>query len=490
MEKALEKVNTLLKIYSFKNQLGEVIEFSKGQKQIMATIVNLGIDGKQFIQIETPTQYGKSASIAAALIMRCTKQEKWAIVAGTGEKAQIIMDYFIDYALENEISRELLKGTGIALDKLKQDRSKRHLSFSSGFEVRVYSADSRNKQATGNAIMGMGAPFVLMDEAGLVDDSIESKVFRMIAGFSTTKHLYVKIGNPFYRNVPISHFWKSHNDPDFYQIHIDYYQAIEEGRLTPEFIEKARNKPNFGVLFEVKFPDADAIDDKGWSSLLSEDDIEAVMVDNGSGFGFLKVGCDPSGEGKNFTTGVERYRNYANILFKERFMDQFQFTAWLVNWHRKRQETEDMKCMGFWIDRIGVGEGHYQTLRRELENVWGINVGLPAFMTEEFTNLRAEAFWKVRNDIKTKKLLLERNPDWLQLANIKYRTKLEGKKGKIEIMSKDEMHKLGIESPDVADALMLTYVHPDPISSVDTYGEPLYEREEKDFGKYSIFGNI
>src|SRR3989304_4016133 len=135
------------------------------------------------------------------------------------------MDYFIDYALENDISRELLKNTGMALDKLKQDRSRRHLSFSSGFEVRVFSADSRNKQATGNAIMGFGAPYVLLDEASLVDNTIESKVFRMIAGFSTTKHLYVKVGNPFFRN----HFWKSHNDPDFHLIHIDYLQGIQEG---------------------------------------------------------------------------------------------------------------------------------------------------------------------------------------------------------------------------------------------------------------------
>ena len=111
MEKALQKVNTLLGIYHFKNQLGELITFSQGQKEIMACIVNIGIDGKQFIQIETPTQYGKSASIAAALIMRCTKKEAWAIVAGTADKAQIIMDYFIDYALENDISRELLKNT-------------------------------------------------------------------------------------------------------------------------------------------------------------------------------------------------------------------------------------------------------------------------------------------------------------------------------------------------------------------------------------------
>ena len=322
----MDKVNDLLLDWSFTNELGESISWTPSQKEIMSVILNLGVNDKQFVQIETPTRFGKSSCTAAALVMRCPEKEQWAIVAGTAEKAQIIMDYFINYALENVISRELLKSE-VALDKLKQDKSRRHLTFSSGFEIRVFSADSRNKQSSGNAIMGFGAPFVILDEAALVDDAVESKVFRMIAGFSTTKHFYLKIGNPFYRN----HFLKSHNDKDFHNIWFDYETGIKEGRYTREIIEKARSKPGFSVLYEVKFPDASAVDDKGWSSLLTEEDIQAVMVENGSGFGFLKIGCDPAGEGKNFNVSVKRYRNYAAIMWKERYMDQFQFTEKMIN---------------------------------------------------------------------------------------------------------------------------------------------------------------
>src|SRR3990167_10237151 len=132
----VENVQKILQLYQFKNELGEDILWTPGQLEIMAPIINLGIGGKRFVQIETPTRYGKSSSIAAAILMRCTKKEQWAIVAGTAEKAQIIMDYFIDYALENPIPRGLLS-TDVPLEKLKQERSRRHLSFSSGFEVRV-----------------------------------------------------------------------------------------------------------------------------------------------------------------------------------------------------------------------------------------------------------------------------------------------------------------------------------------------------------------
>lgn len=479
------KVDKLLAIYKFSNELGERIEWTPSQKQMMEVILNAGdntVDQKKFVQIETPTRFGKSSSVAAALLMRCTMKERWAIVAGTADKAQIIMNYFIGYALENTISRKLLE-TNVALDKLKQERNKTKLTFASGFEIEVFSADSRNKQSTGNAVMGFGAPYVILDEAALVDDDIEAKIFRMMAGFSTTKHCYIKIGNPFKRN----HFLKSHNDPDFHKIWWDYKTGIEEGRYTAEYVEKARTKPNFNVLYEVKFPDADAVDDKGWANLLSDEDIDAVMVEGGSGFGFLKVGVDPSGEGTNFNSIVLRYRNYARKLFKERLLNQFEMLDKIVGWMKELRNSESMMPMGFWVDRIGIGEGYYQTLRRDLENVWGINVGMEPLDKEGFTNLRAEAFWKLAQDIKTKRIKLEKDDDWYQLAKIKYRTRLEGKKGKIEIMGKEEMRANGIDSPDVADALMLTYVYPDP-ASTNEYSYT--EKEDKVFDRFALFNEL
>jgi len=483
----MKKIDKILKLYQFKNELGEVIDWTEGQKyKIMSPIVELGAGGKQMVQIETPTRYGKSAAVAAAILMRCTEEEQWALVAGTADKAQIIMDYFIDYALENPISRELLKNQ-VEIDKLKQERSRRRLTFSSGFSIRVFSADSRNKQATGNAIMGFGSPFVVLDEAALVDDNIESKIFRMIAGFSTTRHLYIKIGNPFYRN----HFWKSHNDPDFHQIWVDYKQGINEGRYTDTYIEKARKKPNFDVLYEVKFPGPGAVDDKGWSPLLTEEDIEAVFVDNGSGFGFLKVGVDPAGEGTNFNSVIARYRNYAKIVLKKRAIDQFKLTEWLTEWKKALMRNEDILPMGYWVDRVGIGEGYYQTMNKDLQNVHGVNVGQsPMFDKDNFVNMRAEAYWNVREDIKSKKLHLEKDEDWLQLANIRYRTKLEGKKGKIEIMSKDEMRKNGVDSPDIADGLALTYVMPDPFGSTLHLETQPEEVASTDFDKYAPFNEM
>jgi len=185
---------------------------------------------------------------------------------------------------------------------------------------------------------------------------------------------------------------------------------------------------------------------------------------------------------------VIRYRNYAKVLFKERVLDQFLFTHKMVEFKNEVKRKEQMLPLGYFVDRIGVGEGYYQTLRMDLENVMGVNVGTQAMNTDEFVNLRAEAFWRLRQEIKSKKLQLEKSNDWLQLAQIKYRTRLEGKKGKIEIMSKEEMLRNGIQSPDIADALMLTFTTLDPASTMDLGAEePMGDRN---FDKHIAFNEL
>ena len=55
----MSAVDNILELYTFKSQLGEAIEWTGGQKDIMSVIVNLGVDGKRLVQVETPTQYGR-----------------------------------------------------------------------------------------------------------------------------------------------------------------------------------------------------------------------------------------------------------------------------------------------------------------------------------------------------------------------------------------------------------------------------------------------
>ena len=61
---------------------------------------------------------------------------------------------------------------------------------------------------------------------------------------------------------------------------------------------------------------------------------------------------------------------------------------------------------------------------------------------------------------------LEQDDDWFELTKMKW--KVADSSGKIKMMSKEEMLKEGIDSPDVADALSMTFY------SIDV---PHYEKQ-------------
>ena len=76
------------------------------------------------------------------------------------------------------------------------------------------------------------------------------------------------------------------------------------------------------------------------------------------------------------------------------------------------------------------------------------------FDKTKFVNKRAEMYWRTREWI-LRGGKLERHEDWAQLTQVKY--KVADSSGKLKIMSKEEMLRDGIDSPDVADSLMLTF---------------------------------
>ena len=121
---------------------------------------------------------------------------------------------------------------------------------------------------------------------------------------------------------------------------------------------------------------------------------------------------------------------------------------------KKIIDEEDIIPINVKIDEIGVGAGVVDRLHEEGIKVFGVNVGKTADDDERFTNIRAEHYWNMREWIKNADI--PRDDDYIELANLKYKLTSKGK-GQTKIESKEEMKKRGLSSPDVADALMLTF---------------------------------
>lgn len=476
----IEKTKRVLMGIPFKAQDGSIIKWTEGQIEIINTIIHRrSPKGHKRIHIMTTTQYGKSASVAAGVLIRASmKPEKWAIVAGTKEKARIIMEYVSSYAIDHAIFRNQLELEVGGLERLKRERSRERLTFKGRGEVRIYSADAKNKKAVGEALMGFGSPNVIEDESALIDDEIHTRVMRMLG--ASTDNFLCKIGNPFNRN----HFLKSSLSDDYYHIFVNWQQAIEEGRLTKEFIDEMRKistSITFRILYEVQFPDEGMIDEKGYMPLLTESEIRnAFIKDDLPNFGDMRIGVDVAAGGDNYTVFVLRSNALSKVVFKEKTKD----TMTIAGRALKLRDALGKDNFGNWskifVDKVGVGKGVYDRCREQCEDVIAVSGGEKATDVTRFFNKKAENYWRLAEWVKHGGKLFT-NSDWYQIMDMRY--KIHSDK-RIKLITKEELLSAGVPSPDVADALAMTFQYPENPPSFSNDNTDIPEMKERDLDPY------
>lgn len=109
-----------------------------------------------------------------------------------------------------------------------------------------------------------------------------------------------------------------------------------------------------------------------------------------------------------------------------------------------------------YIDEVGVGSGVLDITRRYDTRAIGVNVGRRAHNPKTYRDMRAELWGRMK--------------DWLTKADIKDDEQLRKDlvspeyaltdAGQIRLERKTDMKKRGVDSPDVADALALTFTLP------------------------------
>lgn len=450
---------------NFFNEDGTGWEMSPGEFEIYAAIV---LKTENFVEIITSTQYGKTLTISRAVLTRITTfDDEFLVVSPDLKRGQILLNYIVKDTAANEYFSQKLTGMNIKernlMMRLLEEKSKVKLTYTIMKEdgkvgygsVEVLSVQAKRKKDAITAVMGFGGRNIIQDEAALEDDEVDAGVYRMMAGKGKDV-FHVKIGNPFFRN----HFRRDWVGTSYKKIYVDHTIAVLEGRYEKDFLEKAKVKPKFEVLFECRFPAAEAIDNKGWMNLLTEDEVRLAMQ-GGTHFGEERLGGDPADEGINFSALIKRSFGYAEILFSSAKSDLMDFAGQTV---LILDDREHHKADRVYVDRIGVGAGYLSRLnevRRAGDKKWtviGVNAGERA-ADERYMNKRAEMYWRLRAWIKSGGKL-SRDEKWLELTKIKYKP---DSSGKLKIMSKDEMRENGIESPDHGDGLALTFYDPDSV---------------------------
>lgn len=456
----------------FKDEDGLPFELSDGQADIFLVIFL-----KQFLRNEviTSTQYGKSETVAMAVILRSIPfAEKFTILAGDQNKADIIMGKIITHLFDHPLLERQIDPAGIPkMERLKHQKSQDRITWREGGEVRTLTANATNRKKVKESLTGQGARNIIEDEASLIPDDLQAMAMRMLGGFKDGWIL--KIGNPFYNN----HFKRSWKNRKYNRIFIDYKQAIAEGRYTEDFIEEMRYEPFFDVLYECKFPDDSDYSEGGYRRLFSDKLIDKAFiteeefrtkyatqkVKDGDGNtigrkpeGQTRLGGDIGGGGDR-SAYAARWEKVAKPLENNHIRDVMQQVP-IVKRLRRDHDVNDRDIA---LDYGGLGQGVSDRLYELDIYVNKVMFGgalKDATMKARYKNNRAYMYYMLYNWIKAGGKIVEWDGLRDELTVVMYKT---DSGGRIQIEPKEDLKKRlkeenkALTSPDMADALALTF---------------------------------
>lgn len=379
------------------------------------------------------------------------------------------MDYIIEHIFDHSWLINKLNYNGTK-EKLLQERSKTRLTFRGAGEIRVYTGDARNTQQTKKALMGFGSPNIVLDESPQMPDDLYATVKRMLGG--TKDNFLLEIGNPFNR----LHFYRMWMNKRYVRVFVDYVQALKEGRFTEDFIDEMKDEAFFDVLYECHFPDEDEAPE-GYRSLLGMSHIENAFIENELPLGHKDdhslidkpiLGIDPNHGGSNFTVMVLRYplTGFAKIVLRKQYKESGNITEDIVADAIKLIEEYDVGDYRTGVDGGGVGAGVADGLERKGYAVETVLFGQKPENTIRYANAKAELYMRLRKWIVGDNGKLLKDNGFLELKEINYK---ENTTSKVQMESKKELSDRGVASPDIADALALTFINTSNIVEDDDF---------------------
>lgn len=290
----------------------------------------------------------------------------------------------------------------------------------------------------------------IVDEASGVYDII----FEVAEGSLSTEGAKVLLtGNPTKRS---GYFYEAFNGPlkdRWYRIPV----SAKDSRLASKtWLEDMLRKygedsPIYRVRVLGEFPASDT------DTVIPLDLAESAVGRDVQAVGPVVWGLDVARFGSDRSALVKRQGNV--VLEKPKTWRQFdlmQLCGAVMNEYRvARFEQRPVEIL---VDSIGLGAGVVDRLR-ELDfgpQVRGVNVGEVSPMSDRFLRLRDELWWNMREWLETREVRLPKDDDLVgELCSPKY--SFPGSSVRIKVESKDDMRRRGVASPDLADALMLTF---------------------------------
>jgi hypothetical protein len=295
------------------------------------------------------------------------------------------------------------------------------------------------------ALAGILSENVLLicDEASAIPEAVFESAAGSMSGHSATT---VLIGNPT-RNTGL--FFKTHHQlkSDWRTMHVS---CMDNRLVSQDFVEQIKN--TYGEnsnAFRVRVLGEFALRDD--DSLIAADLVDAAMSRD--------VALDPQAD-LIFGCDIARYGADRSVICKRRGNVVIEMRHWsgedlMGTVGRIVHEAKMDNPVEICVDSIGLGGGVADRLRELGYNVRDVNVSESNALNQSAYRLRDELWIAAKDWLETRAVKLPKDDDLR--AELIAPTYSFSSNGKIKVESKSELKKRGMRSPDLADALCLTF---------------------------------
>lgn len=399
------------------------------------------------------TRYGKTRYIAIGLLLLIAntpvqqkpQQKRILIIAPTNDQTKILRGYISEHIANSQILSDLLdKPDRASPDRLKAEMSKQRLTFKNGWELitlTAYAGDNENDPAPN--LMGWGGDVIVIDEACLVRQTVyTSRISRMLGDNAAESKLIIA-ANPWHK---LNFAYEAWNNPLYRKIHIDWRQALAEGRTTQAYLDEQRallSDYEWTVLYESRFADdsEDTLIRYDWLTRAVQNWQAGCVLTSP----WIVYGLDVAEQGVDKTILTSALTDGVRYHVKEQM--------WIRNTTTMECANEVTNSITYRdpinVDSIGIGAGVHSRLKELQYNAASIRVSeSPTTDKERYLNQKSQRYWQLRTLFEQDKIAIPDNPDLIsQLSKLRYKFTTAGKLQIIDPHGK---------SPDYADSLMLT----------------------------------
>lgn len=409
-------------------------QLTSGQTRIVSAILNPRYNR---VSVCATTRYGKTRAVAIAILLHILAhpRTKIALIAPTRDQTAILRNYIADHIAETPTLSAMIDSPKRGdPEQLRKEISKKRVTFKNGSEIITLTA-----HGTGEQLMGFGADIVVLDEACLIDDEVyRSRISRMLGDSPDSK--LVEMVNPWHRH---NFAWRHWQSPRFKKIHIDWQQALAEGRVTETYINEQREELSeyeFKVLYDSIFAEdsEDTLIRWSWIQDATKQQIRLVgEVQAVWGLDVAEAGKDLTVLKKCLSDGIRYKHTETHVIKANDTMSIANEVSALV----PKDELLN-------VDSIGVGAGVYSRLKEKGHKVNSVRVSMsPTRESDRYLNQKAQHYWRLRTIFEQGLIqLLKEEKTMRELSLMRYEFTSAGK---IKIVDPEN------KSPDYADSLML-----------------------------------